>query len=562
MGKQQRYPGETNVKMEAEPDEKAQRLAESSVTSKSKRSSHDSDSSSSSSTDSSDSEALLRKRGPQQYIPIYYEELVQLLGRMVDGQKSEDWAMHWRVLFSVNLPLYANVRTVEIFKPLIEQYEELDPTPRAVARTMPEAAPAGASDVSADKAKVQKLHKSGSSAEDAINALQRPLAGPRTRGVPTVRLGLAASPAPPGSGGATAGSAQGFREDSLDALLQMCGFQEVPKEFIKEAEEEEGRQGLNVHVPSAGELPTRVYFRSLAEVEEERRAWQSCYCQRSELSKLFLTLVFVYSYNYQPEDAPEGLCSRLCWRASNEARRRAVGPAGSEGKVFLHAYNSISLPDMDMLWPGSKPNPTFFDVVSIFVPLLVGLGSSIWKIVGLMADVDDLTDTANLLVILFAIVGPFSIAFRYFMKAKNKYYLYKARHADTLVQHTHSTNRGTLASLLEDATAQESKEIVVAYTLLAIAPKPITIEELRSAANNVLSRISSANPGVDYDLDFDAEDPVRDLEHLGVLVRHEDGGLSVKDLPDVKRAISLKRFEQQTEKRARARLAEMRGGAQ
>lgn len=60
----------------------------------------------------------------------------------------------------------------------------------------------------------------------------------------------------------------------------------------------------------------------------------------------------------------------------------------------------------------------------------------------MVVDVDDLTDTANLLVILFAIVAPFSIAFRGFMKAKNKYYLYKARHADTLVQHTHSTNRG------------------------------------------------------------------------------------------------------------------------
>lgn len=62
--------------------------------------------------------------------------------------------------------------------------------------------------------------------------------------------------------------------------------------------------------------------------------------------------------------------------------------------------------------------------------------------VQVVVDVDDLTDTANLLIILFAIVAPFSIAFRYFMKAKNKYYLYKARHADTLVQHTHSTNRG------------------------------------------------------------------------------------------------------------------------
>lgn len=34
-----------------------------------------------------------------------------------------------------------------------------------------------------------------------------------------------------------------------------------------------------------------------------------------------------------------------------------------------------------MLWPASKPNPTFFDVVSILVPLLVALGSSLWKLI-------------------------------------------------------------------------------------------------------------------------------------------------------------------------------------
>lgn len=39
-----------------------------------------------------------------------YEDLLQMLGAMVDGQQSEDWAMHWRMLFSVNLPLYASVR--------------------------------------------------------------------------------------------------------------------------------------------------------------------------------------------------------------------------------------------------------------------------------------------------------------------------------------------------------------------------------------------------------------------------------------------------------------------
>lgn len=102
---------------------------------------------------------------------------------------------------------------------------------------------------------------------------------------------------------------------------------------------------------------------------------------------------------------------------------------------------------------------------------------------------------------------------------------------------------------------------MVAYTLLAIAPKPLTVNQLRDAANNVLQRISAATPEVGYDIEFDAEDPVRDLDLLGLLVRHEGGGLGVLDLPDVKRAISLKRFEAQVEKRARAQLADMRASA-
>jgi len=102
---------------------------------------------------------------------------------------------------------------------------------------------------------------------------------------------------------------------------------------------------------------------------------------------------------------------------------------------------------------------------------------------------------------------------------------------------------------------------MLAYTLLAIAPKPLTINELRSAANNVLQRISAATPKVGYEIEFDAEDPVRDLDLLGLLVRHEDGGLGVLDLPTAKRAISLNRFEQQMEKRARAQLAVMRASA-
>lgn len=120
-----------------------------------------------------------------------------------------------------------------------------------------------------------QVEKKLSEGVEALNALQEPLCGDRGREPPILHRGFN-PPAPVGAphrgvGPPAAGSAEGFREDSLDALLQMCGFQEVPQEFIEEADEEEGKKGLNVHVPPAKELPTRVYFRGLAEKEVRSR---------------------------------------------------------------------------------------------------------------------------------------------------------------------------------------------------------------------------------------------------------------------------------------------------
>ena len=84
-------------------------------------------------------------------------------------------------------------------------------------------------------------------------------------------------------------------------------------------------------------------------------------------------------------DAPEGCCSKLKWTACNKAHRRAVGAADSEGKVFLRCYDNIPLYDLDMLMPGSSPNPQIFDALLVFVPLIAGLCTSIYKIVDVRA---------------------------------------------------------------------------------------------------------------------------------------------------------------------------------
>jgi Protein of unknown function (DUF3754) len=81
------------------------------------------------------------------------------------------------------------------------------------------------------------------------------------------------------------------------------------------------------------------------------------------------------------DDAPPGCWDKLKWITCNTAHRRTVGSPGSEGKVYIRCYNDIPLYDLDMIMPGSKPNPKVLDALIVLVPLLGGLGTSIYKIV-------------------------------------------------------------------------------------------------------------------------------------------------------------------------------------
>ena len=143
------------------------------------------------------------------------------------------------------------------------------------------------------------------------------------------------------------------------------------------------------------------------------------------------------------DDAPEGCFSKLKWYFGLVRHRRAVGSPESEGKVYVRCYDNIPLADLDMMMPGSKPNPKVLDVLIVLVPFLGGLGTALWKIVGIFHDVGgDISDVGNLMILLFAIVGPFTVSFKAFTAAKNKHTRYRFHQAQTLVDHTVSTNRG------------------------------------------------------------------------------------------------------------------------
>lgn len=78
---------------------------------------------------------------------------------------------------------------------------------------------------------------------------------------------------------------------------------------------------------------------------------------------------------------------------------------------------------------------------------------------------------------------------------------------------------------------------MVAYTLLAMAEQPMTLEQLRDSANALLEKA-----GLD-EIDFDTEDAIVEVSKLGLLNREGDMLMGVSDLQPLQQAVSLAEFQ-------------------
>jgi hypothetical protein len=83
----------------------------------------------------------------------------------------------------------------------------------------------------------------------------------------------------------------------------------------------------------------------------------------------------------------------------------------------------------------------------------------------LFHDIDDLNKVDNLLIILFAIVAPFTVSVKAFIAAKNRLTLYRLHHAEMLIDHTVSCNSGVSPASLHLFTFEIfKKHAALAYS--------------------------------------------------------------------------------------------------
>ncbi len=107
--------------------------------------------------------------------------------------------------------------------------------------------------------------------------------------------------------------------------------------------------------------------------------------------------------------------------------------------------------------------------------------------------------------------------FTHTVNTRRRYYL---NVAENLYYQSLDNNAGAMLRLLEEGEQQEACEAVLAYfvasVLLKRQPNPLSLEQIDAECEQLVKEATGA------DVDFDIEDAVRDLVHLGLMKSHEN----------------------------------------
>lgn len=183
--------------------------------------------------------------------------------------------------------------------------------------------------------------------------------------------------------------------------------------------------------------------------------------------------------------------------------------------IYLKMFKNIPKLDVDMLLPGTRVKITLLDQGKIWFPTLSGLIVGITRFAKATTLVvsGTLWGVLGFLAILGGTLGYGVKSFFGYLQTKDKYQHNLTRN---LYYQNLDNNAGVVHRLLDEAESQEYREAILAYYLLwRDGPENgWTLDELdRAAEKFILEKI-------DVDVDFEADDALAKLLHLGLARQH------------------------------------------
>ena len=296
---------------------------------------------------------------------------------------------------------------------------------------------------------------------------------------------------------------EGFLE-TLRGALHNGNWKEISEEEIEAANEGENMFPISLDV-RLDELVTSHLFK-LGEVSVPgiRTSWFGLK-KKEVTTEAFDRVIQILQYHDQE------------W--FEEKKRMKHYPGEVAAGLHLRLFKTVPKLDLETIFPNTSPEMRYFDKVKIIAPLVGGLFTLLLKFGPLLFGGDAGNTSTSIVSGICVALGTYILkSYMTYQKTRDKYQTQISRN---LYFKGQANNAAVLNMVIDMAEEQEVKEALLAYTFLLVDQKNHNYDSLDQRIEQWLLDTFNVEVG------FEIEDAIRKLSDMKLLVKKDDGSLSV-----------------------------------
>ena len=213
--------------------------------------------------------------------------------------------------------------------------------------------------------------------------------------------------------------------------------------------------------------------------------------ERRTLRRLMPTILSVIMNLFRTLELQEPTFKEvvLLYRMAKPVANTNPGPSGC-GPLVIKSYREIPMADLEMIFPEKTVSVKMKEIITNGITIVVAVSTLLW------AFVTGEIWTKNVQTLLIACMGKLGQSYTAVNVAKMRY---AGAMSKELIEKSGNSQDGMLMHLLESMEDQECKEMVLAYIILSVKGKSMTLKEIDIECEEFLKK--SFNVDVDFDIE-------------------------------------------------------------
>jgi len=309
-------------------------------------------------------------------------------------------------------------------------------------------------------------------------------------------------------------------EHELTSLLNLANFEQVSESEVNQALAEESLFKIKLHVDFNDFEKVLFFRRGTTQRTETLRSWFGLRKKPIDVALYERVVIYVRFKNKE-------------YFQTQERDDLFFKP----GTSLIKLFRNVPKNDLEMLFPNTEIRMKPIDKLLIGVPTAIGglfmlitkLGSTLLLVfsviafwIGLSTQPAEINQAA-LIALAVGLAGLGGFLWRQFTKYKNRKIQFMKQLSENLYHKNLDNNAGVFFNIIDAAEEEECKEALLAYYHLLKSPTPMTAKQLDQCIEQWF------NEKFQCVLDFEIDDALNKLEHLGV-VTIQDGQYQACDI--------------------------------